>query len=170
MILDDAKTLATQLMNEFALTGWTFRFDGAKRRFGRCSYWQREISLSGSLVTLNERADVENTIRHEIAHALVGPGAGHGPRWRSQAVACGAKPERCYGSWVLEPAASWVARCVMCEMTTLRVRRRNIACGRCCERHSSGKFDARFLLHWESIAAGGQAANDAGATGGIVGV
>ena len=96
MNLFDARDLAVRLMKEFKLFGWRFRFDSARRRFGQCSYCDKIISLSKHLVAINDRSQVENTIRHEISHALAGHTAGHGPAWRQMAMSCGAKPERCY--------------------------------------------------------------------------
>jgi predicted SprT family Zn-dependent metalloprotease len=148
MQLDHAEARARILMHRFGLVDWTFRFDQAKCRFGCCSFRTREITLSAPLVLLNAPAEVDDTIRHEIAHALVGPGEGHGPRWRAQAKACGARPVRCYGAWVNQPAPRWLARCPHCDRVWARFRRKRVACGRCCARHSSGRFDARFLLAW----------------------
>jgi predicted SprT family Zn-dependent metalloprotease len=44
---------------------------------------------------LNDRAQVEDTLLHEIAHALT-PGDGHGLRWKATCRSIGAKPLRCY--------------------------------------------------------------------------
>ena len=38
---------------------------------------------------------VTDTILHEIAHALAGPGAGHGPAWKATASRLGATPKSC---------------------------------------------------------------------------
>src|SRR5690242_11321616 len=81
--LADAKRLAEQLMKTHNVSlAWSFRFDSAKVRFGKCDYRGREITLSRHLVELNDEAEVRDTILHEIAHALVRPNVGHGPAWQ----------------------------------------------------------------------------------------
>lgn len=43
----------------------------------------------------NDRVAVDNTTRHELAHAVAGHAAGHGPQWQAWAVRFGIKPDRC---------------------------------------------------------------------------
>lgn len=95
MRLDDAETVAYCLMNRYALEGWSFGFDNAKNRCGYCQHGRKRITLSRHFVQMNDESDVRDTILHEIAHALVGPGHGHGRVWQRQAMMIGAKPERC---------------------------------------------------------------------------
>lgn len=148
MNLYDARDLAVRLMKEFQLFGWRFRFDSARRRFGQCSYRDRVISLSKYLVAINGRSQVEDTIRHEIAHAVIGPGHGHGYKWKQSAVACGASPVRCYDSeTVSAPQKPFVGKCPSCGVETKAFRRTRIACKRCC----GGKFDPQFLFQWRRV-------------------
>ena len=96
MRLIEAENLALTLMNDHGIgLTWSFAFDNAKRRCGLCQHHRRRITLSQHYVRLNDKAEVRDTILHEIAHALVGPGAGHGPRWQAQARRIGATPQRC---------------------------------------------------------------------------
>lgn len=95
MKLEDAENLALTLMEDNGVGTWSFRFDNAKRRCGSCHHGKRTITLSRHFVTLNSAADVEDTIRHEIAHALAGFKAGHGVQWQMWAIRLGARPERC---------------------------------------------------------------------------
>lgn len=95
MELQHAENLARDLMHEWGLHAWTLKFDKAKTRCGQCSHTTWTISLSRHFVRLNDRELVEDTVRHEIAHALVGPGHGHDAAWKKMARAVGAKPQRC---------------------------------------------------------------------------
>src|SRR5690554_5113054 len=95
MNLYAARYLATQLIQQHGLAGWTFAFDHARRRFGSCNYTRRQITLSRPLTLLNAEAEVRDTILHEIAHALT-PGDGHGDRWKAICRRIGANPSRCY--------------------------------------------------------------------------
>jgi predicted SprT family Zn-dependent metalloprotease len=90
-----ARDLARSLMAQHGLRDWTFRFDHARRRFGKCSTRRKLISLSRPLTLLNSEDEVRDTILHEIAHALT-PDDGHGKRWKAMCNQIGARPVRCY--------------------------------------------------------------------------
>ena len=83
MNLYEAAHLAKELMTRHGLAGWSFEFDHARRRFGRCDYTHRRITLSKPLTFLNPIEEVRDTLLHEIAHALAGERAGHGAKWRT---------------------------------------------------------------------------------------
>lgn len=95
MKLKEAEKLAIKLMKKYKLSHWTFKFDNAKRRYGSCSYVKKRITLSKDLTLIREDDHVTNTILHEIAHALVGPGHGHDSVWRAKALQIGCNGNRC---------------------------------------------------------------------------
>lgn len=146
MNTSDAAYLARSLMREHGLQGWTFQYDRALRRFGLCSYNRKVISLSEHLTRLNSEAYVKETILHEIAHALCGPGKGHGAEWRTMARRIGCSGARCHTAET--PTMPHKGICPVCNTTILRHRRRRIACTRCCVEYNGGKFDAQFLFEW----------------------
>jgi predicted SprT family Zn-dependent metalloprotease len=149
MDLQEAEGRVRGLMVQHGLSDWTFRWDRAIRRFGYCLARQKVISLSQQLVALNEWPQVENTILHEVAHAIAGPGIGHGRAWKEIALRIGCTGERCYnGTEVRTPAAKFIGACPGCGVTVQRNRRKRIACSRCCKTHANGYFDARFLFRW----------------------
>lgn len=82
------------LLNEHGLLskGWVFKLGRGKRRLGACNYKTKTVSVSRFHIMIHDDAEVRDTIRHEVAHALAGPGAGHGPIWKRYAVQLGAKP------------------------------------------------------------------------------
>src|SRR5271168_4414451 len=130
MELVAAEKLARELMAQFGLfeqtPAWRFEFDDAKRRFGCChrSVWQNKITLSRILVFRNDREQVEDTIRHEIAHALASPKGGHGLEWESMCKRTGAKPVRCYSyDDVDAPWGDWRATCNGCGRVHHKFRR-----------------------------------------------
>jgi predicted SprT family Zn-dependent metalloprotease len=145
------KDFARDRMAHFGLLdqGWSFRFDTAKRRFGVCKFDRKVISLSIHLVRLNSREECEDTVLHEIAHALAGRHAGHGPKWKAACRLVGARPERCYSSdTVTSPAGRFRAECPSCgQSISFHRRPRKVrACARCCRSLANGRFDERFLL------------------------
>jgi predicted SprT family Zn-dependent metalloprotease len=112
--LSDAKHLALSLMRLHGLEaqGWRFEFDQAIRRFGCCHWSRKLITLSAPIVRLNEVSEVRATILHEIAHALAGKKAGHGPEWKTIAVRIGDDGERCYESAsVKAPPPPFIGEC-----------------------------------------------------------
>ncbi len=101
------------------------------------------------LTELNGEAEVRDTLLHEIAHALTGSRAGHGPAWQKVALAIGAKPRRCYSDEeVRQPQSRYVLVCPSCKEATPRYRRRTkvYACRGCCDRLNRGRFSERYLL------------------------
>jgi predicted SprT family Zn-dependent metalloprotease len=83
-------------MREHNLQGWYFQYDRAKNRFGLCSHAHKRISMSEELVRANTLERCLQTMKHEIAHALVGPGHGHDFVWQRQARALGIPADRCW--------------------------------------------------------------------------
>lgn len=131
----DTRTLALRLMDELgrellgaSLTarGWTFGFDRAKTRLGVCRIRDKRITLSSHLSRTLPPDEVEDTVRHEIAHAIDAERRGrscHDRTWKAVAHACGAKPERCYsGDLPDDPAAPYAATCPSCGATLDRYR------------------------------------------------
>lgn len=83
---------ARSLMDRHGLEDWTFRFSAAKTRLGECRESERVIQLSARHAVTAEPRDATDTILHEIAHALAGASARHGPAWKAIATRLGARP------------------------------------------------------------------------------
>ena len=128
------RTLALRLFDELGREilgeplqdrGWTFGFDRARRRLGVCRVREKRITLSALLSRTLPEAEVEDTVRHEIAHAVdheLHPNRrnrrAHDRTWKALARRCGAKPERCFdGDVPDDPTAPYVAVCLSCDMS-----------------------------------------------------
>lgn len=153
MDAEQASSLAWHLMIEHDLVrnGWQFRWTNSHVVFGACSHSHRLIKLSLPITLLNPESEVSDTILHEIAHALAGHDAGHGDAWKEQAIALGAKPDRCYDTAKIStPPARYTAICETCKTVKTRHRKPSptlsCACGTCCKRYNHGKYDPRFIL------------------------
>ena len=133
--LDDTRALAFRLMDApgreligepLQARGWSFGFDRARRRLGVCRTGPRQITLSAHLTPHLSAEEVENTVRHEIAHAVDWERRGrtnHDRTWKAVARACGAKPERTYTSDLPDdPAAPYDVMCLSCDATLDRYR------------------------------------------------
>jgi predicted SprT family Zn-dependent metalloprotease len=117
-----AAILARQLIAEHRLAGWHFAFNRRKAALGLCRYDTKRIELSHHFVLRNDEPAVRDTILHEIAHALAGPEAGHGPRWQQMCRQIGASPQRVDYQAAM-PRGKWQATCPGCGRTYNRHRR-----------------------------------------------
>jgi hypothetical protein len=108
--------LARQILDEHGLQDWSFEFDSAKARAGQCRFGDKVISVSRLIVGMPE---VEDTIRHEVAHALAGPREHHGRAWRAACARVGARPERIFDGEVAN-GYRWHGVCDGCGGTVIR--------------------------------------------------
>src|SRR5947208_12197546 len=142
-----AKRIATELRVE-----WNPRL---KTAAGRADYREKLISLNPRLI--EHPAEIDRTLRHELAHILAQFRAGrrrispHGAEWRQACVDLGiADEKRCHNLPfpVRTYTARFIYRCPNCRQEFPRVRpvRRAIACLACCRKHNGGGFDPRFRL------------------------
>jgi hypothetical protein len=109
----EVRRLAQELLASNGLADWTFTFNKSKCNMGLCRYGPRIIELSLHFVESNDRNLILDTLLHEIAHALVGPGHGHDAVWKRECLRLGARPER-LSYEVNMPAGRWQARCGGC--------------------------------------------------------
>jgi len=86
---------ARKIMEEHGLIsrGWSFEINGRlSSALGRCTYTKRLLELSRTHATEDSYENILDTLMHEIAHALVGPGKGHEKEWQNMAISLGARP------------------------------------------------------------------------------
>lgn len=92
--------LAGELLQEHGLSdqGWNLLVASRLQKgvFGYCNYTTKTIAVSAEpLLHLMAGTTVRDTVLHEIAHALAGPGTGHGRAWQEQAIRLGCRPTSC---------------------------------------------------------------------------
>ena len=124
MDLEQLKTRADQELREHGLVGWTFALSNTKRRLGACKYRPKRIEIAEFHARNNPPETVLDTLLHEIAHAVAGPTAKHGPAWKAVAVRLGATPLACDNSpETVQTPGDWQATCPACARTYHRYRR-----------------------------------------------
>ena len=151
MDIDKALDLANEEMTKHNLSDWYFKFDRAARRFGVCNYTKKRISLSYTLTELNSEEKVLDTIRHEIAHALVGVHQGHNYIWRRKALEIGCNGKRCYSSEDTQtPTGKYQLKCDTCGQVINRHKMTKhtlkTACGICCKKYNYGQYSTQYLM------------------------
>jgi predicted SprT family Zn-dependent metalloprotease len=144
--LERVKTWANALIAlHLDPTQWSFGFDNAKKRAGQCNFASKRITLSRYHAASGDDDDIHQTLLHEIAHAMVGPAAGHGPRWQSTAAHIGYVGSRLYQGAIADDLAPWVGTCPAGHVHyRYRQPKQVMACGKC-----SRRFDAANTLVWE---------------------
>ena len=144
MDLEELQAVARRELDKHGLHGWTFGLAKTRRRLGACKYREKRIEVAQYYARHSTEASVLDTLRHEIAHALAGSAAKHGPKWKAVAVRLGATPRSCVtsGRAVMEPG-DWRATCPSCEKTVHFYRRpRSLTGYRCkCEARSPLTFE-----------------------------
>ena len=142
---EQVQAQATEAMNHHGLDGWSLVIDNkSKRRAGVCKHSKKQIGLTLDYALKTSPADLEQTIIHEIAHALT-PWAHHGPAWKAKMRELGKDPERCHSCTWTKPEA-WII-CTLCKKEsghTLKQLKRyrfeenavmSHKCGQCRERN-----------------------------------
>ena len=136
--------LAVNLFQKHGLVNYSFGFDRAVRRAGLCNYTQRRITLSKHFVAHSSYEEIEQVLLHEIAHALAGQTAGHGPKWKAQATAIGYRHQKLNGEDISKSAAKWQGSCPQGH-NHYRMRKptRPLSC-----KHCAPVFSRRYLITW----------------------
>lgn len=98
------------------LSEWRFVLNpNLGRRLGCCKHREQVIEIATYFAEKNPQATVIDTLLHEIAHALAGPGHGHDNYWKGIAISLGAEPTACATDGSIETKPSdWAGDCRSC--------------------------------------------------------
>jgi len=113
--------MTADLLADHGVDGFGVALSGRlTRALGLCDFRKREIRISRQLARINDRSVMEDVIRHEVAHAIAGPGAGHGPRWKDACRVTGATPKACVSASeivTVQRDHRWKGTCSACGET-----------------------------------------------------
>jgi predicted SprT family Zn-dependent metalloprotease len=123
--------------------GWRFIWDNAKTRGGQCKHRERTISMSKYLVPLWSEDQVTQTLIHEVAHAVVGPGNGHGRVWQAQMRAMGVRADRCHSNETVQ--GRYLAICDHCGVDAHRAHRMSPAMKQGRHLHAACRKSVRWV-------------------------
>jgi hypothetical protein len=124
--------IASQLLCKHKLFAWRVGLKPLKNRLGQCEYGPKLIILSEFHVENNPDWMIKDTIFHEVAHALAGWEARHGPIWKATAARLGAIPKAC-SKPARTPEGRYQAGCPSCKRVYHRHRKPKglVCCPRC---------------------------------------
>lgn len=124
---------------------WSFDFDNAKKRAGLCNYTAKRITVSRYLAARYDDDEIHQILLHEVAHALAGARAGHGPAWQRVARELGYEGSRLHNGEIADELAPWVGKCPVGHMLyRYRQPKRRTSCGVC-----SRSFNPAFEINWQ---------------------
>lgn len=135
--------------------GWTFEFNTRKRAAGLCNWGNKTIYISKWLLeqNLDKGLEFENTLRHELAHAIDFEMRGksdHSKVWKAVARKVLCTAERCYTSDQISvtKTTKYTLICDTCgtEKPSHKRKKRKSACGSCCREHNNGKYSEKYVL------------------------
>lgn len=142
--LDRVRRWADALIDLHLDRSWTFGFDNAKTRAGLCNYTEKRITVSRYLAAKYEDDEIHQVLLHEVAHAIAGTRAGHGPKWKAVASELGYEGKRLHGGAIADELAPWIGTCPAGHVHyRYRKPTRPLACGKC-----SRRFDVRNAISW----------------------
>ena len=132
MDIKDFELLVRYEMDKYGLNDWTWKYNRATSGQCSCRYSVKLLKFCKSYVALNELHIVLDTILHEIAHALVGAGHGHGHVWASKCLEIGCRPDRFHRAEAIQAPPKWQYHCPECSnQGQYRCRNTHLYCGRC---------------------------------------
>jgi predicted SprT family Zn-dependent metalloprotease len=127
---------AEELLRQYGLKekGWRFEFSRTKEIVGQCYHRRKVIEFSLYYIE-SSWEEIEDTLLHEVAHALVGPHVNHGPEWKAMAIRVGARPDRVTETAVSTAKHNYLLKCSGCgrQWRRHRLQRRHFGakCGTC---------------------------------------
>jgi predicted metal-dependent hydrolase len=95
MTTKNVKNLAKALLTIHGLHDWDIVMNNNKLSVGMCCSDTKRIFYSKRFLEI-EKAEIIDTILHEIAHALVGNEHDHNDIWREKAISIGCKGTEVY--------------------------------------------------------------------------
>lgn len=124
---------------------WSFGFDHARTRAGLCNFTDHRISVSRHLAAKYEDDEIHQILLHEVAHAIAGPRAGHGAKWKAVAADLGYDGKRTHDGSAANELAPWIGLCPAGhEHFRFRRPAKPLSCGVC-----GRGFSRAHLISWE---------------------
>jgi predicted SprT family Zn-dependent metalloprotease len=118
-----AASLVATIFQRCGLTDWRLTWDNrSKTRAGLCSYASRSLTLSTAFVARCPAQDIQQTLLHEVAHAVVGAAHHHHDQvWCQAAQQLGCQDDKCQPVQIMR--APFVLTCMQRCFHSPRMKR-----------------------------------------------
>lgn len=104
----------------------SFTINDCKKNAAICYDQPLEIQMSRFFINSpsTTKEKIDDVILHELAHAIVGPGAGHSAEWKECAKQLGCTSDVCVGPFLKKKDYNYVLKCPMgCDIRKLKVKK-----------------------------------------------
>jgi predicted SprT family Zn-dependent metalloprotease len=157
--LDNIEKLGRELLDSNGLYDWKIDFCNAKQIRGKAILSKKKILISRIHALYEmDRDAIEDTILHEIAHALDYERRGlsnHDAHWKKIALSIGCIPKgsghpESLSDFKRKQLCRWICKCPNCGKQDYRYSRRKLACRSCCDKYNNGSFSDLYQLIYYS--------------------
>ncbi len=125
-------TLMRKHMDNNGLQDWEIGFKNSKKILATCYHSKRQIKMSKPFYEINDCKRVTKTVLHEIGHAILGSGHGHGEMWKRTCRKIGLDNPSKFADTkdIIKPPPKYTGKCE-CGKQNFRVERKRKRNGHC---------------------------------------
>lgn len=133
---------SADLFLENGLSDWKFKMNNSRSNLAETFHSDKTISFSKSFLLVADKEQFEGVTLHEIAHALLGPGFGHGDEFIAKCTEI--SPNADYAKISTNvPIRRYILTCPSCGISGCHNRKRDYYCVPCEQNGEMVKFDIK---------------------------
>lgn len=138
-----AKTAALGMLEDNGLYEWSVKLNNKNTTSAETHHDDKTIYLSKRFLIITDSNNFRGVMLHEIAHAMLGPGFGHGEEFMSMCSKLEVSDEfSTHG--VMMGIGKYVLSCSKCGQTGTHNSPRDKYCGMCAKDGEMTKFDRKI--------------------------
>lgn len=134
---------SANLFLEHGLSDWKFKMNNGRSSLAETFHSDKTISFSKSFLLVSNKEQFEGVAHHEIAHALLGPGFGHGDEFIAKCIEI--SPNADYAKISTNvPIRRYILTCPSCGLTGCHNQKKEYYCGKCEQKGEMVKFEIKI--------------------------
>lgn len=131
---------AYNLIAEHGLVNWQVQFNNRTVVVGETDHLEKTLTFSKKFIKVAEEHEFYGVLMHEIAHALLGPGFGHGERFIEKCMQIGVPEE--YATYATKKhIRKYMYKCSECGYAGSHNSHKDVYCYYCSEENKISKLD-----------------------------